>query len=129
MGRRARPILTLAMKVKLKEQVSIPFLTAGRHYTVVEVYDGDVRVVDDGGAPALFGASMFEIVEDSRPPLWRTSRDSDGVEAAAPDAFKQPGFFERLWNQSAKETQLFLALSGIDAEERRRFAVWVKRRL
>lgn len=115
------------MRVKLTTTDQSGHLTLGETYTVVEVYDDDVRVVTDDGGPSLFLASLFEVVDAREPENWETDIDRDGVVSKGPRACLLPGFFEDVWDGRPQALQVFVAEAGMDAAEAQRFQQWVRR--
>lgn len=73
-------------------------LTVGQSYAVIGIEAGDLRVIDDMGAPVLFEPELFEITEAARPAGW-VSETIEGDEYAGPAEFSGVGFWEDYFEQ------------------------------
>jgi hypothetical protein len=109
------------MKVKLtkRSMSSVPgqktegWITVGQEYDVLTMYiepadEFLVRVIaDDGFTPALFPADLFEITDGTVPPNWIVVRDRNGIFRFSPQAWLEPGFWERFFDRDPLSIEIF----------------------
>ncbi len=81
-------------------------LSIGEVYEVIGIEAGHFRVLDDGGAPSLFGPKLFETIDASRPAHWIESTE-DGTEYAYAPELNRPGFFEDYFEREPNTLRVF----------------------
>lgn len=102
-----------------------PHLTAKKVYSVLEVSGGFLRVIDDGGAPALVPSARWEIKAQPIANGWHMDL-RDGDVSLGPAPFLEVGFFERLFDRdrAAGEAFLVVAAASCSRLEVARFRRW-----
>jgi hypothetical protein len=90
-----------------------PWLTVGDIYHVLEIVVSERGVIkfrllgDDKRTPALHLSMQFELVSGFIPACWAVRFEADGSLKLAPNTWTERGFWERYFEGSARERQIF----------------------
>ena len=87
----------MIMKVRfthVSEENNYQDLTTGNVYNVIGIEADDLRIINNDGAPYLYAACLFEIIDPHEPDDWITEFGEDGERYAYPPELNRPGFFE-----------------------------------
>lgn len=89
------------------------WLTVGREYMVLCMYIDASRGVlfrlvgDDKFTPAMFSGDLFEITEQTVPRNWIVKKQACGDFSLGPQAWSEPGFWERYFDREAAAVAAF----------------------
>jgi hypothetical protein len=109
------------MKVKAKQTVHDHIvddcdhkrLSPGHIYVVIEINEGDFRVINDRGEPILYPKGLFEIIDCSIPSGWVFLDEGDGAYSIGPPDCSYPGFYERYFDKEPNAVAKFEVLRKI----------------
>ena len=85
------------MKVRAKVG-RLTQLTKGREYVVLGTSYNRLRILNDGGDPALYPRRAFDVLDESIPDNWVWMRGDEGESYADPPEMSERGFYERYFD-------------------------------
>ncbi len=89
-----------------------PWLTVGRVYRVLAVAIDErniveIRMFGDGGPPAIFRLSEFELVSGRLPSNWAVRWDDGCALEMAPERWFEPGFWDEYFDGDKDAVAVF----------------------